>query len=125
MLLIESSLTWNMITRTNSNSEKPVGLDDETSSHHREWLAQSSRSDLKFPTMGWKMKRLMISLLVILTAAIAVNAQTFRGAINGTVTDPSGAVVPSARVKAVEVATGVERSTVTTSDGQFAIQDIP
>jgi Carboxypeptidase regulatory-like domain len=75
--------------------------------------------------MGWKMKRLMISLLVILTAAIAVNAQTFRGAINGTVTDPSGAVVPSARVKATEVATGVERSTVTTSDGQFAIQDIP
>jgi len=75
--------------------------------------------------MGWKMKRLIISLLIILTAAIAVNAQTFRGAINGTVTDPSGAVVPSARVKAVEVATGVERSTVTTSDGQFAIQDMP
>jgi Carboxypeptidase regulatory-like domain/TonB dependent receptor len=71
------------------------------------------------------MKRLIISLLIIFTAAIAVNAQTFRGAINGTVTDPSGAVVPNARVKATEVATGVERSTVTTSDGQFAVQDIP
>src|SRR6476660_6919493 len=71
------------------------------------------------------MKRLMISLLIILTAAIAVNAQTFRGAINGTVTDPSGAVVPSAQIKATEVATGLDHSTVTTGDGQFAFQDIP
>src|SRR5271169_6021501 len=52
-------------------------------------------------------------------------AQTFRGAISGTVTDPSGAVIPNAQVKATETATGLEHNTVTTSDGEFSFQDIP
>jgi len=52
-------------------------------------------------------------------------AQTFRGAINGTVTDPSGAVIPNAQVKATEVATGIDHNGVTSNDGQFSFQDIP
>src|SRR5215467_743433 len=55
----------------------------------------------------------------------SVRGQTFRGAINGTVTDPSGAIVPGATVTARDKATGLEHATVTTSDGQFAIQDLP
>ncbi|HMD10179.1 MAG TPA: TonB-dependent receptor [Candidatus Acidoferrum sp.] len=55
----------------------------------------------------------------------AGHAQTFRGAISGTVTDPSGAVIPNAQVKATETATGLEHNTVTTSDGEFSLQDIP
>ena len=64
-------------------------------------------------------------MLVILALGVAANAQTFRGAINGTVTDPSGGVVPNAQVKATEAATGIDHATVTTSEGQFAFQDIP
>jgi hypothetical protein len=71
------------------------------------------------------MKRLFLVVLVILTLGIAANGQTFRGAINGTVTDPSGAAVPNATVKATETATGVDHATQTTSDGAFAFQDIP
>jgi hypothetical protein len=71
------------------------------------------------------MRRLFVLVVTFLTLAVAANAQTFRGAINGTVTDPSGAVVPDARVKATEASTGIEHSTVTTSDGVFAFQDIP
>jgi carboxypeptidase family protein/TonB-dependent receptor-like protein len=71
------------------------------------------------------MKRLALAILVVLSLAVRVNAQTFRGAINGTVTDPSGSVVPNAAVKATEAATGIDHNTVTTSEGQFAIQDIP
>jgi len=71
------------------------------------------------------MKRLVFAILVVLSLAVAANAQTFRGAINGTVTDPSGAVVPNAQVKATESATGIDHNTVTTSEGQFAFQDIP
>jgi hypothetical protein len=71
------------------------------------------------------MKRLFLVVLVILTLGVAVNAQTFRGAINGTVTDPSGSSVPNATVKATEVATGIDHATVTTTDGTFAFQDIP
>src|SRR5438552_1163975 len=71
------------------------------------------------------MKRLFLPLLAILALSITINAQTFRGAINGTVTDPSGAVVPNAQVKATDKATGIERATLSTSDGQFAFQDLP
>ncbi len=52
------------------------------------------------------MKRLVLAILVVLSLAVAVNGQTFRGAINGTVTDPSGGVVPNAHVKATESTTG-------------------
>jgi len=61
---------------------------------------------------------------MILSLGVAANAQTFRGAINGTVTDPSGSSVPNAQVRATETATGIDHSTVTTSDGAFAFQDI-
>src|SRR5262249_42164878 len=71
------------------------------------------------------MKRLAVAILLVLSLAVAANAQTFRGTINGTVTDPSGSVVPNATVKATETATGIDHTTTTTSDGAFAFQDIP
>src|SRR5437588_8154871 len=71
------------------------------------------------------MKRLVLAILVVLSLAVAANAQTFRGTINGTVTDPSGASVPNASVKATEIATGIDHATTTTSEGAFAFQDLP
>src|SRR5437763_3869982 len=71
------------------------------------------------------MKRLLVVVLAVLFLITPANAQTFRGAINGTVTDPSGASVPGAQVAVTNSATGIEHSTVTTGDGQFAIQDLP
>src|SRR5262249_37007183 len=71
------------------------------------------------------MRRLFLAVLVIFTLGAAANAQTFRGAINGTVTDPSGGSVPNATVKATETATSIDHTTTTTSDGTFAFQDIP
>src|SRR5690349_13527727 len=71
------------------------------------------------------MKRLVIAILIVFSLAVAANAQTFRGSINGTVTDPSGGSVPNTTVKATEIATGIDHTTTTTSDGAFAFQDIP
>jgi hypothetical protein len=71
------------------------------------------------------MKRLVGSLVVLTLLGLAAYAQTFRGAINGTVTDPSGAVVSGATVKATNSGTAVALTTVTTSDGQFSFQDLP
>src|ERR1700676_5116341 len=71
------------------------------------------------------MRRLFLAVVMILTLGVAANAQTFRGAINGTVTDPSGSSVPNAQVKATETATGIEHSSVTTTDGEFSFQDLP
>src|SRR5215813_11900043 len=71
------------------------------------------------------MKRLVVVILIAFSLAVAANAQTFRGSINGTVTDPSGGSVPNAAVKATEIATGIDHNTTTTSDGAFAFQDVP
>ena len=71
------------------------------------------------------MRRLILAVLFVLSVGLPATAQTFRGAINGTVTDPSGAVVPNAQVKAINKATAIEHATLSTSDGQFAFQDLP
>ena len=69
--------------------------------------------------------RALIAVLVLLMAAIGSHAQTFRSAISGTVVDPSGAVVPNAKVTAINTGTAVELSTMSTNDGVFSFQDIP
>src|SRR5260370_9991160 len=79
----------------------------------------------EIPVGVMNMRRFLFAATVILALAAAMNAQTFRGAINGTVTDPSGAVVPNAQVKATETATSIDHNTVTPGDGQFAFHDIP
>src|ERR1700681_484690 len=71
------------------------------------------------------MLRFLSIVLVLFSLAFSAAAQTYRGAINGTVTDPSGAVIPDAEVKARNKATDVTASTTSTSDGQFAFQDLP
>ncbi|MBV9404322.1 MAG: carboxypeptidase regulatory-like domain-containing protein, partial [Acidobacteriaceae bacterium] len=68
------------------------------------------------------------SFLLLFSAVIAVSiayGQTFRGAINGAVTDQTGAVIASANVTATEKSTSVSYNTLTTSDGAFAFQDLP
>jgi hypothetical protein len=58
--------------------------------------------------------------IVALCASQAALAQAGRGGINGLVTDPTGASIPSAKVTAVDVGTGVIRSTVTTAAGFYS-----
>ena len=65
-----------------------------------------------------------IILAFVLLAAVSLSAQTFRGTILGTVTDPSGAVVSGARVTAKNVATGLERSTDTSADGSYSLREL-
>src|SRR5271165_5130667 len=71
------------------------------------------------------MKCIVLGLIFVVLIAALAGAQTFRGAISGAVTDPSGSVVPDAKVTATDVATGVEHNTVTTTEGVFSFQDIP
>jgi len=71
--------------------------------------------------------RRVISQIFLLFVLIAWGAygQTFRGAINGTVNDPSGAAVSGATVVATDVATNIAHNTVATSGGEFSFQDLP
>jgi outer membrane receptor protein involved in Fe transport len=63
--------------------------------------------------------------LLICVLAMTITAQTFRGKILGTVTDPSGAVLQGTKVTAKNVGTGIERSTVTDTDGNYTISELP
>jgi hypothetical protein len=71
---------------------------------------------------GVKMKALCrVSLLLFsLMIPLSMLGQGL-GSIVGTVTDPSGAVVPGAQVKATENGTGVTRTAVTDSQGYYVI----
>jgi len=69
----------------------------------------------------------LAAMLLALAASLPFSAlaQTFRGGINGTVTDQSGAVVPGATIEAVETATNVSHKTISSSGGEFSFQEMP
>ena len=65
------------------------------------------------------------AFLILLLLHPLVLAQTFRGGINGTVTDASGAAVSGATVTSTNVDTNVTLTGTTTSAGEFLFQDLP
>jgi Carboxypeptidase regulatory-like domain/TonB dependent receptor len=69
-------------------------------------------------------KFLALVALPLLISAPAL-AQTFRGSINGTITDSSGAVIPGAKVTATETATATVRETAVSGAGEFLFNDLP
>ena len=70
------------------------------------------------------MKRLCYSIisLLLLTFALPSVAQTVTGAVRGTVTDASGAIVPGATVTAANTATGVKTAASTNESGEYSIR---
>jgi Carboxypeptidase regulatory-like domain len=69
--------------------------------------------------------RARIILAFVLLTALSLSAQTFRGTILGTVTDPSGAVVAGASVTVKNEGTGLARTTNTSADGSYALPELP
>src|SRR5271169_6196403 len=64
-----------------------------------------------------------LSLLCLLT--LPAYAQENLGSINGTVTDSSGGAIHEATVKIHNLATGLEETAATNSDGSFHFTDLP
>jgi Carboxypeptidase regulatory-like domain/TonB dependent receptor len=64
-------------------------------------------------------------LLLPLASATFAPAQTFRGGINGTVTDKTGATIPGAAVTAVETSTNETHHAVSSSAGEFNFTNLP
>src|SRR5260370_6923374 len=73
----------------------------------------------------WFMKRLVLTILVVLSLAVAASGQTFRGTILGTVSDPSGAAGAGASVTVKNQDTGILRSPQTTPDGDDRVPQLP
>ncbi len=64
-------------------------------------------------------------VFLLLLCATSLLAQTFRGTILGTVTDPQGAVISGAKVTVRNVNTGLERTTQTSADGSYSVPELP
>ena len=66
----------------------------------------------------------LISVLSVVCGASA-QAQIERATLTGTVTDPSGASVPKARIQVISPSTGFERQANTGDGGVYSIADLP
>src|SRR5271155_3776408 len=64
------------------------------------------------------------AILVMMLAAAPGWAQTFRGTIQGTVTDSSGAALVGATVTIHNVDTGIDRITQTNTDGSYLVPEL-
>src|SRR5712671_3154414 len=70
------------------------------------------------------MRSLFLVALVVLFGAFAVFAQTDRGAITGTVSDPAAAVVAAALVELRNAETGVQYTGQTSGTGNFTFTQL-
>jgi hypothetical protein len=68
---------------------------------------------------------LSVALGLALTFCVTAVGQVLKGSISGTVTDPQGALIGNAQVKATNTATGAELKTTTDSAGGFRFSLIP
>ena len=73
--------------------------------------------------MKFNFRTLSLVVLILLLPA-AVNAQTNRASVRGTVHDPNHAVIPNAKVTVTNRATGERRTVTTDSDGNYAISSL-
>jgi hypothetical protein len=68
---------------------------------------------------------IILPAIVLIFAALAASAQSGNaGVVRGTVTDPSGAVIPGATVHLTNATSGVDRTVITDATGQFVFSNI-
>ena len=72
-----------------------------------------------------KWRFIAIFAVIFLTAAVSAQSVGNSGSINGSVVDPTGAVVPNATVEIRNPVSGFDRSTTTDNAGKFAFTNIP
>jgi hypothetical protein len=66
-----------------------------------------------------------LATLTLLTVSCLASAQLYTGSIAGTVTDPSGAVISDAQVKAVDQEKGFAFTGKTDASGRYIIRQVP
>ncbi len=68
--------------------------------------------------------RLLMLVAVLLGLSLTAAAQTSRGTVSGTVTDPTGAVIAGANVTLVSAQTKVERTTTSNEEGLYRFEAV-
>jgi Carboxypeptidase regulatory-like domain/TonB-dependent Receptor Plug Domain len=68
----------------------------------------------------------ILPLLALGIAGLTATAQSgSAGTVHGTVTDPSGAVIPNAKVHLTNAVSGFDRTTTSDATGQFTFSNVP
>jgi hypothetical protein len=67
---------------------------------------------------------LLFAFLASVSTPVAM-AQTFRGSIQGTIMDSSGAAVPGAQVKVFSASTGLQRTLTANEQGEYVASELP
>ena len=75
--------------------------------------------------MRLKTTGLVLCLAVLLYGVLPASAQDFRGRINGTVTDNTGAVLPGVTVTATSPALVQPQVQVTSAEGEYRFLALP
>jgi len=70
-------------------------------------------------------EKVFVGMALCLTLTASCWAQTVNATLSGSVTDPSGAIIPDAQITATNVATGVTWKTVSDSSGNYIFQSLP
>jgi len=74
---------------------------------------------------GIRQRRFQLSLLLLLWCAFPLFASGPTGTITGTVTDPSGAAIPKARVVVRDEATNASREAQSSAVGDYTVAFLP
>ena len=82
-----------------------------------------NRLHLRWPVRTHLAALILAFLLLSTLSALAQSAST--GTLTGTVTDPTGAVIPGATVTLTDVATKAQRTTASNKDGQYVLANVP
>jgi len=71
-------------------------------------------------------QRMFLSLILLMAAStVQLLAQGDRGEVTGTVTDASGAVMPGAKITAIQTSTNVLYRTTSSTAGDFTVTSLP
>jgi hypothetical protein len=71
------------------------------------------------------MKKSSALLPWYLAIACPLFAQSDRGAITGTIGDPTGALIPNAKITLLNASTGFKTATISTATGNYTLSGLP
>ena len=76
------------------------------------------------PACSWILRSSFVLAVGVILSVLQLQAQVDTGSITGTVTDPSGAVVSSAKVTLTNEGTGASLTVNTGSDGTYTFSPV-
>jgi hypothetical protein len=74
---------------------------------------------------SWLAAAMVVAVVLLNAGTVSAQSAGSSGSINGTILDPSGAVVPDASVEIHNPVSGYDRKTTTDSKGNFSFPNVP